>query len=329
MLSMALLTALLALPALADDEICEDLKGEAGSLPSTAYRAVGTGPLRVIVGTLSGASPFLEGPGQTDSEDLYLIQIIDPAAFMARTVAPLEPPLFDTSLWLFDPCAGAALGNRLKPGMPGGPFAQLLPQASDATGFVLSVPGPYYIGISGGTRQPGSEGGEMFIFAAPDEISGPDGPGADFPLSEWFGSEEEGNYRVILDGVAFLGLQPVCPADLNSDGAVDAADLGLLLSGWGACPLGAACLPDLNRSGKVDAADLGELLAAWGGCPLVGTPCGDPATGSCFEPDGSAGCSDPCCCTQVCASFPQCCAVVWDQQCVQIAIMVCPGSPAR
>jgi hypothetical protein len=27
-----------------------------------------------------------------------------------------------------------------------------------------------------------------------------------------------------------------CPADLNSDGAVDGADLGLLLGGWGVCP---------------------------------------------------------------------------------------------
>jgi hypothetical protein len=58
---------------------------------------------------------------------------------------------------------------------------------------------------------------------------------------------------------------PQCPADLNSDGTVDGADLGALLAGWGACS-GAPCAADLNRSGSVDGTDLGALLAAWGGC---------------------------------------------------------------
>jgi len=327
---MALLAiALLPGAVQADDEICEDLKGEAGSLPSTAYRAVGTGPLRVIIGSLSVASPFDGVLLPPDSEDLYLVQITDPAAFLARTIAPPEPPLFDTSLWLFNPCAAAALGSQMKPGMPGTPFAQLLPQATDATGFFLATPGPYYLGVSGGTRQPGSPGGEMFIFAMPDEISGPDGPGADQALSEWFGSEKEGNYRVLLEGVSFLGLQPQCPADLNGDAIVDAADLGLLLGAWGGCSISVPCIADLDGSGKVDAVDLGLLLSAWGTCPLVGTPCGDPSTGSCFEVVGTAGCSDPCCCTQICSLFHECCDLLWDQQCAQVALMVCPGSPAR
>ncbi|HMN96585.1 MAG TPA: DNRLRE domain-containing protein [Phycisphaerales bacterium] len=52
---------------------------------------------------------------------------------------------------------------------------------------------------------------------------------------------------------------PVClPADLDCDGAVDGADLGLLLAGWGAP--GPA---DLDGSGTVDGGDLGLLLAAW------------------------------------------------------------------
>jgi len=55
-----------------------------------------------------------------------------------------------------------------------------------------------------------------------------------------------------------------CPADLNRDGAVDGADLGLLLNAWG----GSAGEPaDLNADRVVDAADLGLLLAAWGDCP--------------------------------------------------------------
>jgi probable HAF family extracellular repeat protein len=50
--------------------------------------------------------------------------------------------------------------------------------------------------------------------------------------------------------------------DLDDDGVVDGADLGLLLAGWGDCKDGAACA-DLNIDGIVDGADLGLMLAAW------------------------------------------------------------------
>ena len=53
----------------------------------------------------------------------------------------------------------------------------------------------------------------------------------------------------------------VVAADINGDGSVDSADLGILLSSWGAC---AGCAADVNGDGGVDSADLGALLAAWG-----------------------------------------------------------------
>ena len=52
-----------------------------------------------------------------------------------------------------------------------------------------------------------------------------------------------------------------CPADLDGNGAVDGADLGLLLSGWGIDATG-----DINADGTIDGADLGVLLSAWGPC---------------------------------------------------------------
>lgn len=52
-----------------------------------------------------------------------------------------------------------------------------------------------------------------------------------------------------------------CPADVNDDGTVDGADLGILLGQWGT--IGSA---DLNGSGMVDGADLGILLGDWGRC---------------------------------------------------------------
>jgi len=57
---------------------------------------------------------------------------------------------------------------------------------------------------------------------------------------------------------------PACPADLNNDGQVNGADLGLLLGAWGPC---SGCAADLNADGQVNGADLGLLLGAWGACP--------------------------------------------------------------
>ena len=57
-----------------------------------------------------------------------------------------------------------------------------------------------------------------------------------------------------------------CPGDLDGDGSVGGADLGLLLGAWGACP-GTPCLGDLNLDGEVNGADLGLLLGQWGPCP--------------------------------------------------------------
>jgi hypothetical protein len=59
-----------------------------------------------------------------------------------------------------------------------------------------------------------------------------------------------------------------CIGDLNLDGVVNGADLGLMLGAWGACPGGTpGCLGDLNLDGVVTGADLGLLLGAWGACP--------------------------------------------------------------
>lgn len=49
--------------------------------------------------------------------------------------------------------------------------------------------------------------------------------------------------------------------DLNGDGEVDGADLGIMLSSWG------TPAADLNADGSTDGADLGVLLSAWGVCP--------------------------------------------------------------
>ena len=55
------------------------------------------------------------------------------------------------------------------------------------------------------------------------------------------------------------------PGDLNGDGCVDQADLGILLADWGCT--GGDCPGDCDGDGDTDHADLGILLAHWGeGC---------------------------------------------------------------
>jgi hypothetical protein len=72
-------------------------------------------------------------------------------------------------------------------------------------------------------------------------------------------------------GTAFVynGFAPCeCLGDLNNDGIVNGADLGILLLAWGACPSPpTSCPSDLNGDNQVDGADLGLLLLAWNRCP--------------------------------------------------------------
>jgi len=56
-----------------------------------------------------------------------------------------------------------------------------------------------------------------------------------------------------------------CVGDLNGDGVVDGADLGILLNAWNTSD---PCA-DLNGSGTVNGADLGILLNFWGDCIII------------------------------------------------------------
>lgn len=55
-------------------------------------------------------------------------------------------------------------------------------------------------------------------------------------------------------------IAPGAPADLNADGDVDGADLGILLGAWG------TPAADINGDNTTDGADLGLLLGEWGSC---------------------------------------------------------------
>ncbi len=61
----------------------------------------------------------------------------------------------------------------------------------------------------------------------------------------------------------FVVTGDACPADLDGDGEVSAADLAQLLGAWGPNPGHPA---DFNGDDVVNAADLAQLLGAWGPC---------------------------------------------------------------
>lgn len=70
--------------------------------------------------------------------------------------------------------------------------------------------------------------------------------------------------NVQWDVVCQIRVTEICPCafDLDGDGSVDGADLGILLSNWN--QESPQC--DLNMNGIVDGADISLLLAAWKRC---------------------------------------------------------------
>ena len=61
-----------------------------------------------------------------------------------------------------------------------------------------------------------------------------------------------------------LAQSAYCPADLNFDRTVDAADLSQLLLDFGACE---GCPADLNLDASVDGGDISQILLDFGPCP--------------------------------------------------------------
>jgi len=103
--------------------------------------------------------------------------------------------------------------------------------------------------VSLGSPEGPIQSGQPCTEPDPDNPPNPDDPPI---IPGAFGTR----YEVTL----WCGVCPPSP-DLNGDGAVNGADLGILLSAWGSSGSG---LPgDLTGDGVVDGADLGALISAW------------------------------------------------------------------
>jgi len=93
-------------------------------------------------------------------------------------------------------------------------------------------------------------------------VPGPDERDIDGQMRVWDG-DDDGQWVVDMGSDEF---DSHAPGDLNGDGCVDHADLGILLSDWDCT--GGDCPGDCDGDGDTDHADLGLLLGHWGeGCP--------------------------------------------------------------
>ncbi|MHC4210011.1 MAG: hypothetical protein ACYSWT_09905 [Planctomycetota bacterium] len=71
---------------------------DAGSLPPSAQNTQGSGPMAFISGNLDGTTG---ATGEGDFEDMYVINILDPATFCATTAFAPAFTEFDSRLYLF------------------------------------------------------------------------------------------------------------------------------------------------------------------------------------------------------------------------------------
>lgn len=214
MMSVSALALSCAATSFAGPNWVED--GDAGSSIESAQPITNVegGQVQRIFGSLAGHS---SASGiDPDFEDLYLINITDPGNFMVSTASEHGGYAdFQTSLWLFDADGFGLLGNVYSPQSPVSPpgdvagqilGSTLLHFATDNTGIVITEPGLYYLAITGVPNHPlasgPTEGMDIFEFDQFDEISGPDGPGGDFPFIKWWwGEGETGSYEIIVEGV--------------------------------------------------------------------------------------------------------------------------------
>lgn len=238
---------------------------EAGPLPGSAQTAIGAGTLGTIHGQLTGV---LRGApsGGGDFQDMYRVLVVDPAGFSLEILPDTD---FDTQIWLFDANGMGVLAND--DAFPGNPLSAMQNEATDPGPlFMLEDPGEYFIAVSGFDSDPVSgAAGPIFNQAVREEVSRPDGPGGNAPIQDWNGPVATGSYTIKLTGVAFV---PPCPGDINGDGAVDSADLSIIIGRFGDLvpPLTQG---DLNGDGKVDSADLSIVIGAFG------DRCDDPTGG--------------------------------------------------
>lgn len=181
-------------------------------------------------------------------------------------------------------------GNATVPGAQAGGNVQIAAGSvvefirSDVEGWSGPVPGlfgssmlsvdPIFVDRDGADNFPGTEDDDLHLQPTSPCLDA----GDESQINSFAWGDLDENDRVVDlpnvvntgdGGLTFVDIGcyerqlPVCDADLDESGAVDASDLALLLGDWNV-EYSAA---DLNHDDWVDAADLAIMLGAFGSCP--------------------------------------------------------------
>lgn len=143
-----------------------------------------------------------------------------------------------------------------------GTQVQEIPVAIPFTGTISGKPGARSIVFGGTNSNSGSQ--DLDVPVGPIPVPLPTIPPGDATANLLFSGELTSvGFATNLDlSISATEIEPSLPADLNGDGRVNSADLGLLIASWGPCP---GCPADINGDGIVNAADLGLAVSSWTG----------------------------------------------------------------
>ncbi len=240
---------------------------DAGDSTLTSQVPKGSGQLNSLTGKLDGGNlQAFNGPAAPDFQDLYLVRVVSPTTFHIATTSVgggSGTASFDTELFVFRADGSGLLANdNESAGMTG---SLITPVATDGSGFSLTVPGLYYIGISGFDSEPlaGMQPAlPIFDLALPTEISGADGAGGSLGrIVGWSAGGGVGTYVIDIAGCTFVW---GCDADANGDDTVDVNDISYVLFRLGDVDEPGA---DVNQDGVVDVNDISYVLFRLGDCP--------------------------------------------------------------
>jgi hypothetical protein len=194
-----LLAIMVLLPALAQSGWAatiwlESDHGDAGKFPWNAQVIVGSGVLDEIRGRIVAPNGV----------DMYLISITDPAGFSANaTTNGITDVLENPQLFLFDLDGYGVEANDDRSD------DNVLPRLRAGNADSPTVPGLYYLAISGYDNDPKSQGNGRLFRNNTTGIMGPNGPGGAFPIDAWTNDgSDTGRYRILLNGAAFATPEP-------------------------------------------------------------------------------------------------------------------------
>jgi hypothetical protein len=220
--------------------------------------------------------------------------------------------------------AGAALAEWTTPsGTAAGPYSMTVNGITPKAAAICSDAGRALAGISAFDLTGGSTSPETLPAGCEPGIAG-------ITRTIW------ARHAAVCDGLLTIGVRPTAPtqhplAIVAWLGCCDQRiPLGCVAA---ATPAGQAVITVPVRMGDDVLLAIGVRMtsstlpaAVTGELSIQCTPtlaCGDERAGSCFSPHDTPFCNAGDCCSAVCAVDPYCCAVMWDDTCVDGAMSVC------